>query len=266
MRGLTRDTFGELVDRKIIWVFAFLTLIGIGLIVIGDMAAENFGQQAGAAIGEEADAKPLVEGFLAGFLDDFLGFVLLIAVFGTAGLIPRMLEKGRAEYYLAQPISRTGLLLGKVFGTWLVYGGIVIVVGLVLIATVAVVIGVSNAGVIYVFADKLYAYFIWLSVSAFIGIVSGSTAVTIITQFAIWIGQGLLVQRELLYGVVNSKVVEYIGDAVYYILPKFSEISGVTIALANDTPVESWQPVWSSGLFGVGLIVLSLYLFRRKDY
>lgn len=266
MNGMTRDTLNELIDRKILWVFGILTLIAVTFVILGDMGVQNVKVQTGGAIDPADESTGLVTTMTPRALDGFLNFVLMIAVFGTAGLIPRMLEKGRAEYYLAQPVSRSGLLLGKLLAIWIVYGGLMVFTGLIMLGTIAAVFGTPSAGVLFVFIEKLFVYFVWLSITAVIGVTTGSVAFTIITQFAIWIAQGLLIQRQPFFEFVNSDTVEFIGNFLYYVLPKFSEVSDIAIAVASDTEVATWLPVWSTALFGLGMIFLAVIFFRRRDY
>lgn len=265
MKGLTRDTYNELIDRKLIWVFGFLALIAIGSVFLANQGAVRFESQGVTAM-EKEQASVVVDQFVAPMIDGYLGFVLLIAVFGTAGLIPKMLEKGRAEYYLAQPISRAGLLLGKMFGIWIVYGGMMIGVGILMVFTVTMLRGAPDAAVLLMLMEKLVAFFVWLSVATIMAVATGSTGFTIIAVFSIWIIQKLLLQREALYQLIDNRFVEILGNGLYYILPKFSQLDEAGVALAKGQPVESWMPVWSTALFGVVITSLAVVLFRRKDY
>ena len=266
MRGLTRDTFHELIDRKIIWVFAIVTLIALGLTIIGGMAADNIKVQAGGSTGSEEMVNQTIEGQLAGGLDMYLWFIMWIAVLGTAGLVPAMLEKGRAEFYLAKPISRARLLFGKLCGVWLVYGGILVVCALLQLTVWWAMFSLFNVGSLYVLAGVLLEFAVMLAILGLVGVLSGSFAFSLIAVFFFWVAQKLLMHREMLYELINNRVVERIGDVLYYIVPKFSQQEDLFVALANERTIESWLPLWSTALFGIVALVLSVIVFRRKDY
>jgi ABC-type transport system involved in multi-copper enzyme maturation permease subunit len=266
LTGLTRDTYHELVDRKIIWVFAVVTVITLGLTVLGGMAADNIRIQAGGSAGSEQMVNQTIESQLAGGLDMFLWFIMWIAILGVAGVIPTMLEKGRAEYYLAKPLSRARLLTGKLLGLWLVYGGIMVLCALLLISVWAIMFSVFNLGNLWVIAGSLLEFGVMLAILGLVGVLSGSFAFSLIAVFFLWVAQKLLMHRDLVYKLTNNQAVELILDSLYYVTPKFSQHEDLFVALANRTTIESWLPLWTTALFGAVAYVAAISLFKKKDY
>lgn len=266
MTGLTRDTLNELIDRKIIWVFAIVTLITLGLTILGGMAADNIRIQTGGSAGGDQLVNQTIESQLAGGLDMFLWFIMWIAILGTAGVIPTMLERGRAEYYLAKPLSRARLLTGKLLGIWLVYGGIIVLCALLLIGVWWAMLSVFNLGNLWVIGGMLLEFAIMLAILGLVGVMSGSFAFSLIAVFFFWVAQKLLMHRELVYKLTNNEIVERTLDTLYYVIPKFSQHEELFVNLANQQTVESWLPLWTTALFGLAAYVAALSLFRRKDY
>ncbi|HQL25224.1 MAG TPA: hypothetical protein PKY95_12460, partial [candidate division Zixibacteria bacterium] len=107
---------------------------------------------------------------------------------------------------------------------------------------------------------------VWLSVTAFSGILTGSFAVSIMMAFVMWIAQVLLQYHEAVQNVIGSRFVTGIVSGLYYVLPKTSQLGEVTQSLALGRPVESWLPLWSSLLFAVVLVGITVAMFERKDY
>jgi len=265
LRGQTRDTFRELIDRKIIWVFAIVTVLTLGLTIIGGIAANNMKIQTGGSGGEMMVDKT-IETQMAGGLDMYLWFIMWIAILGTAGLIPTMLERGRAEYYLAKPLSRARLLTGRLLGIWLVYGGIIVACGILLMIVWWAVFSLFDLANLYVVAGVLLEFAVILAILGLVGVMSGSFAFSLITVFFFWVAQKLLMHREIVYKLADNQIVQKILDTFYYIIPKFSQQEDLFVALANKATIESWVPLWTTTLFGVIAYVLAITLFKRKDY
>jgi hypothetical protein len=118
----------------------------------------------------------------------------------------------------------------------------------------------------YVFVLGLVSLFIWLSITTTVGIVTGSTAMSIMSAFLVWVAQAIFVWHEHIKGVLESKPVGYVVDSLYYILPKTGEVSAITNACALGKPVESWMPLYSSLIFSVALVILAVVVFKRKNY
>ena len=75
------------------------------------------------------------QAFVSSF-GSFLSLLVFLTVIGTAGFMPGMLSKGRAEYFLSKPVSRTRLYLQKVISLWLVYGAAIVLAGVVIVGKV----------------------------------------------------------------------------------------------------------------------------------
>lgn len=262
MKGFIYDSWVELVARKLIWVYVVVTVIAMLLIVASHEMS----------IKVEIDSKPMdpVAGMAhsaaVSALDGYLSFLVFLTIMGTAGLIPAMLVRGRAEYYLSKPISRASLYLYKLTSLLGVYGATIVVGGLLTYLIFFATWGLADTGLVYIFLINLVGLFIWLSVTTFIGILTGSFAVSIMTAFVLWIAQGLLQYHDKLGQVIHNSFVTGVVSGLYYLLPKTSQIAEMTERLAMGQPVESWMPLWSSLLFAVVLVGVTVAVFNRKDY
>ena len=101
MRGITRDSLLEFIDRKVIWVFAALLLLGILIVLLTGKL--NMGLE--LPISDNADVEgldALIRDPLMRVFNGFLGIFLFLAVMASAGLFPRMLERGRIDFYLSK--------------------------------------------------------------------------------------------------------------------------------------------------------------------
>ena len=126
-KGIITDTFRECLGKKILTIYFIISTLGIlGLIFIfnvdiaGNQAAiaTLFGKsEAGIAISKLRNIIIAIE---SGFAVVLYSIGIFISVFATADIIPSMMSKGRLNLYLARPISRHMLLLGKFSGAVLV--------------------------------------------------------------------------------------------------------------------------------------------------
>lgn len=263
MRGITRDCLNEMIERKLIWIYVVVTVIAV-LLVLGSKS-----MIVQISIDDPSGTNPMSEmgrDIAVGALDSYMSFLVFLTILGTAGLLPSMMVRGRAEYFLSKPLSRTSLYLNKLFGIWLVYGGTIVLGAIVVYAFFYMGYGYFDAKLAYLFILNLVSLFIWLSLTMFAGVLTGSFAVTIMLAFLVWIVQGLLQWHEAVEQVVSSKVVTTIVDTLYYVFPKTSQLSDLTETVARGNPVESWLPLWSSLLFAVVMVGATVVIFQRKDY
>ncbi|MBN1211677.1 MAG: hypothetical protein JXA92_03790 [candidate division Zixibacteria bacterium] len=265
MKGITRDSLVEMFDRKLVYVFAVVTALTVLIVILsgsidgqirmqtgGDMNVDDFNQVLG---------DPIIRVF-----EFFVSFLVFLAVMGTAGMIPTMLEKGRADYYLSKPISRTALFLNKFVGILIVYGLTIILCGGIVYLSLGLVHGIFDFRIVYLFLFSLLAFFIWYSITAFAGIVFGSNAIAIMSAFIVWILQKILSARDVIKTLADSKPVDYIVDTSYYIIPKTGEISDMSVRMVSGRVIHDWMPLYSSLLFAIVLVYVTIYIFKRKNY
>ncbi len=263
MRGFVGDTYAEMMDRKIVWVFGFITIIGVLAISASGKMTIDMQFQGASPLGDPSEIILLsvVKG-----LDFFLWLSVFLTVMATAGLMPSILSKGRAEYYLSKSVSRATVLLSKLFSVFFVYGGLIAICSLLLVLTATVVHSLSFTVLLYPIVVYMILLFIWLTITFFAGIILGSGTMAIMTAVIVWVVQFALQFREGIARFVDSSVTKFITDALYYILPKFSQIPDLGEALALGHPVESWLPLWTSILFACSIVIITIPLFNRRDY
>ncbi len=261
MRGLLKDTVRELFDRKIIWVYAVLTILAV-LITFAARAVEIniHGQDVDLTEMDEVLAQSAARG-----LNVLLYILVFFTVLGAAGIIPSMFIRGRADYFLSKPISRSGLLLSKVISIWLVHSIVLLAAFVLELVAIGVAFGHFDVGLLWLPVVYILTLFVWLSIIGFAGIWFGSNAMSLIAAFVVWLLQYLLSFHEWVAQLTTSKTIVFIVDVLYYIVPGTGQMSDTALALAIDSNAE-WLPVWSSLLFAVALLVAAIGVFRRKEY
>ncbi len=261
MTAFLSDCMQEFFKRKIALVFAAVNVVTLLLtLLVRFIRIEINGQIMDSSSLGDAVTSPMLSGFAT-----FMDVLVFIAVMMTAGLIPGMLAKGRAEFYLAAPLARATVFRNKVTAIWILYGSAVVASLLLNFVVAAVAIGFFGAGVLYIAVIGVLNLLVWLSLTSFVGAVTGSAAIAIVGAFGIWMAQVMLGARHALKMLTESKVVIYAADALYYILPKNREMSTMAKNLATGMPVD-WLPLYSSLLFAAALLWATCVLVTRKDF
>ena len=265
MRGITRDCIVEMTARKVKWLYAVITVIMVGSIIIVSQVRvyQDPGslQELGARTFDQFRGEALVRVF-----DWFMYFLVILTGLVTAGKFPNMLIPGRAEFYLSKPLSRTSLYLNRLLGIFITYGGLIVMCGLLGYLTLYAVSSYWTDGILHMFALHLVGLFIWLSIVTFGGVVFGSTSAAIITAVLIWFAQLALRGRDFVSGLIDSTAVSTALDVLYYIVPKTGELSALTTSVALQEPVRNWLPLYSSLAFAIVLVVVTSVIFSRKNY
>ncbi len=261
MRGLVRDTLTEALDRKIVWVFGIIAVISS----LAALAPAWLDIQFGGQDIDVTEMGPELSKGLLHMLNKIMWFLTFLSVMATAGMIPNMLTRGRADFYLSKPISRTSLLCSKILGIWLVYGGLMIATVAVVFLVSSAVYGVFDPNVWFILVGNMLLFFIWLSITTVAGILSGTAGMSMMAAFLFWAAQWLFEFHDALKALVDSKPVTAIADALYYIFPKTGEVSDLIVEFATGR-VTNWMPLWSSLIFAVVMFAIAIGVFRRRDY
>lgn len=261
MRGITRDTLAELIDRKVLIVYGLITVISaLGFMIVGSMdisfQTQGFSQ---------GDLSQLLGNPIVRMLNTFLYMLVFMTVMASAGLFPSMLVKGRIDFFLSRPISRTSLFLNRLLAVWLVYGGLIVACSTIVMLVAWLKTDMVDWSVIYLLLIHLAGFFVWLSISFLAGVVSGSTPMVIMSAFGVWLAQSLLSFHESVTALTNSEIIQAVVTGLYHAVPKTGEISDLALDLARGLPVD-WMPLWTSLLVAVVLVIGTIGLFKQRNY
>ncbi|MDD4052519.1 MAG: hypothetical protein PHR28_11565 [candidate division Zixibacteria bacterium] len=257
------DSFLEIKDRKIFyfyWLVAGVIVLVFALLPSLRMNGRDILD--GNVLGGEA-----LNGFVAKFLDGFLGFAMLLLVFGSAGLAPSFLSKGRVELVLSKPIDRWRLLSMKFLGIYLVKAVVLAVVATSVWLTISIRLGMFNWGF---FPGLLFACLQFLVIYAivfFFGVLTNSAAAAIMGYFVIRIGTDLLAGRKAVYPLLSENSLwKTVLDGLYHISPKIGEMSDNIVPIMTGKGITDFYPVWSTMLIAIVFFLATLLSFNRKDY
>ena len=187
------------------------------------------------------------------FIGQWAAFVAIYAVFAAGGIVAREVERGTMDLILAQPLSRTRLVLSK-FGVFLAGLGIIALGSflgtLVGMAIIEEKIGLGNAA---------------------LALFQGGSLVLAVGSYSLLFSCLTLDPRRtlLLSGTITAAF--YILNFTAPALKSFSWVGRLSLFhyFAPESILRTGQPDWAGlGIFwGLALLclALSLAVFRRRD-
>lgn len=268
--ALIRDTFSEAFARKLFWglfglssamILFFLFLLKID-IVEGAMATISlFGNSSRAN-----DLEKLVRSFYAGIATYLYVWGMVLAVFASAGLIPSVLEPGRIELLLSKPVSRTHILLGRYVGNVLVVSTNIVYLVLGVWIIFGVKTGIWSPSFLVSIATTIFVFAVLLTVVVLVGVLFESAALATMVAVALMIISAVLAQVSVMLKLLSSEWSRNLWRVLYYCLPKVYDMGAMTLDAIRDRGFMGYMPIWSSAVFGVVVLAVSLVIFSRRDF
>jgi ABC-type transport system involved in multi-copper enzyme maturation permease subunit len=270
---ITWSTLREAMARKV-----FLFFLGISAVVIIVLALITSLTDTSSILGNIGNISHgnnpvtgvggMVTMFEVVIINTIANLGLLLAIFSSASFVPVMLEKGNIDLLLSKPISRAQLLWGKYMG-----GILVVLINIAfLIIGVWFIISLKfsywNFAVLWSILLITFAYATLNAVIVLFGVMTKSSILGMMTAYFIYLilSPFLLATKDRMLPFLQNKVLNTILDGFYYVIPKTSEIFGKDIFnLASGTNIEL-QPIISSFLFLFFIMILSVEIFKKKDF
>lgn len=263
MRGMTRETVSEMLDRKVVYAFGAGTLLLLLIIFVAGTVDFSFG--GGEDMGLDEVTGELKSQMVGKVLESFMGLFVFLAVLFSASVIPGMLTKGRVDYYLSKPISRSSLLLTRILAVWTSYGAVIVICGLVGWVMILLVHEGTYGSIVYLLASSLFDLFVWVALTSLTAVLSGSTTFGVAAVFVVWTANKFLAGRELLATFFDSEKLHYLLDVLYNVLPKPDALFDLASKYSNGHSPD-WMPLISSSGFAAVVLIWAVMAFRRKDF
>ena|SRR5947209_7136538 len=251
-------------------IFAFAVNLDI---VEGSLAgAKLFGNQVNMS-GSQVSIEKLVLGFESGF-SGFLYFLCtFLAIFATAHLVPRMQEKGTIDLYLSRPVARVKLLLSRYVAGLLLAGANIFYLIFSMWLIVVWKTHVIHPRFLFAGLIILFVVATLLAFAFLVGVVTSSTAVSIMTTYAIFFFGLMLAGHNRFAAVVSKEWQAALINTLYWIVPKSSELFLSVVSFVSDKALPSQfggamapSIFLSTAAFAVGCLVLASWLFHRKEF
>ena len=267
---ITKQTIREAFARKIFIMFAGVSTLVLLLFAIAFLSVgiEQLGQSVDIDTGRQLDFVEEVVGGLRLFIViPLFGGGLFLAVFSVSSFIPHMLEKGNIDVILSKPVSRSQVIWGKFIGGSLVVLANIAYLVIGIWVMIGLKFGVWDVSFLTTILTITFAFAVLYSLIILIGILSQSSILAMMLSYLIFfVLSPILNTRDKIMLLTDSKVVEYILDGLYYIVPKTSELGSMTADLAAGGAIYDYQPIFTSAIFMILSLALSIIIFSKKDY
>lgn len=255
-----------------IFLIIFASAINLDIVDGALAGAKLFGKEVDMG-GSELSIEKLVLGFETGFSGFLYVFCTFLAIFATAHLVPRMQEKGTIDLYLARPVSRVRLLMSRyIAGLILAGSNVVYLMGSIWII-VATKTGVWNGRFLLAGSIIFLVIAVLLAFAFLVGVFTSSTAVSIMATYGIFFFGLMLAAHDKFAAAVSKQWQANVIETLYWVFPKTAELLTAVVAFVGgdelpDQIVQSLAPApfLTTAAFGVGCLILSSWLFTRKEF
>ena len=254
-----------------LFIIIFASAINLDIVDGALAGAKLFGKE--VDMRESISIERLVLGFETGF-SVFLYFLCtFLAIFATAHLVPRMQEKGTIDLYLSRPVSRVKLLLSRYIAGLILAGSNVIYLMGSIWLIVAWKTHVLNPKFLFAGSIIFLVIAVLLAFAFLIGVVTSSTAVSIMTTYGLFFFGLMLAAHDRIAAAVSKEWQATLIDSLYWIFPKTAELGQAVVAFVGGAElpervlgVLTPAPFLTTAAFGVGSLILASWLFTRKEF
>jgi hypothetical protein len=191
---------------------------------------------------------------------------LFLAIFAATPLLVSALEKGWVELTLTKGVPRWRVFLGSYFGGLSLYAATLGVATLPTAIWLWSKAGIAIYPLIVAIGLQVFGFAALMALAALVCTTRTGVALPIILAVLVDFLSPFLVNRERTFFLfITSDFGRGIVNWVYRILPKNSEIVGTSESyLQFHTLGHSW-PYWSTGVFIVATLGLTMWLLHRKS-
>ncbi len=260
----------------LIGITFFLILLSTAVnldIVEGTLAsARLFGQDLQIG-GQEIPVGDVVRWFQVGIITTLYSIGVLLALFLTSNHVPAMAREGWVDLLIAQPVSRSTLLLGRALGSVAVVaiGVTYLVAGSWTVLRIKT--GLGGMGFLLAGLVILFVYAVCYSATVLTAIITRNGPVSGMIGLMVWIGGHVMYPFHVYteWRAVafppgwRRQAATALAEGLYWTLPKSEGLRQIAVASAQNEPV-SFLPILYSIPFAVLCLFLACWWFTRHDY
>lgn len=267
---ISKYTFREALSRKVFITFfgitTFIVLIFLALFLTVD-ASKFFGELNLSVKGDAEIAKGIFNSLKLLIINPLFGGGLFLSIFSAAGFIPNMLEKGSIEILLSKPISRAQLITGKFLGvTFMVLLNIAYAVT-AFYMMFGFKFNLWESDFLFTIPTITLAFGVLYSLMILIGILTRSSLTAMMLSYVIFfILSPVLYGREAINAFMGSTFWEITGNIFHYLIPRTAELGELTILLAGGGNISDYSVIIHSVAYIILTLLLSIFIFNKKDY
>ncbi len=268
---MTLFTLKEAMARKVFLFFIGISVLAIIItaLIFSLVDTQSIISGLQNKTGNDLLVRNIVSTLEIMIISPLAGLGLLLAIFSSSSFVPNMLEKGNIDLLLSKPVSRQELLWGKFTGGLLV---VLINIGFLVIGIwliIALKFSFWDPTFLWSIIIITFTFAVLYSLIVFCGVLTRGSMLGMMLAYFIFLilSPVLALANDKADMFFKSDAVKGIIKGIYYFIPKTSELMGSMITnLATGKGVEDFQPLISSFLFLVLMMILSIIIFRKKDF
>lgn len=253
-------TIRESIVRKVFIAFFIISTLAI----IGNYFFFGFIPQEGMPIGSENNFSFFM---FRSSVSIVISIGIFLSIFSCANFIPLIMEKGTIDLFLSKPISRTQLILGRYLGGlfFVLLNVIYLVLGVWLVF--AIKFGIWNFNLLWIILTITYAFALLNSILILFGVLTRNSIISMMIAYLVYLVLSpILARKEFYINLIQSDFIKAIINIFYYIIPNTDSIlSQTTNDLMQGSGITNFGTVFSTLLFLIISLILSLYIFEKKD-
>jgi len=197
---------------------------------------------------------------------------IALALFLTGNHVPSITRQGWVDLLIAQPVSRSVLLLGRALGstTVVALGIAYLVVGSWIVLSWKT--GFGNVGFLFAGLVILVTFVVCFSATVLAGIVTGNGPVSGMIGLFVWVAGHVMHPfhvfpewRVAIHVGWARQFATAVTEGLYWLLPKNQGLWQISVAAARGEPV-SLTPMFYSLPFAFLCLFLACWWFTQRDY
>ena len=268
--ALIADTFQEARARWLFWgLFGLSTLLILLFLFVMKI---DLVEGAISLMGIEATTRHInIHHFVTASYSWISVFLYIwgtfLAIFASSGLIPSVLEPGRISLLLAKPVTRPMLLLGRFAGNIL----IVAANHVYLVCSIWLIVGLKTdiwlPRFLLSIAGSLFIFAVLLCVVVLIGVLSESSALSVMVAVALMLISAILAQRDTMIRLLSSEWSRNLWQGLYWVMPKVYDLAAaMRQIIVYEREADWFTPVWTSSVFGAVVLTTAVFVFKKRDF
>jgi ABC-type transport system involved in multi-copper enzyme maturation permease subunit len=263
------NSLREAVNRRV-----FIVLLGVAIVTAGFFNLQvKFGVAPNGVqvvfVGERNQGPwPLGVPTVLGQLMVLAGLLwTLLTIVAASPLLTATLDKGWVEVIFTKGIPRSSIMFGRFLAGVALYAVLALASSGPLALRLWWVTGLPTWQVIVAVLLQMVGFSGVLSVSTLVSLLQKGVALPMMAGIGIWyLSSPLATREETYYPFVKSALGRQILDWVYYILPKCSELDRLGTSYIQFSSIPTLWPLWTTLLFTIGSLALTMMLLERKSF
>ncbi len=191
---------------------------------------------------------------------------LLLSIFASVPLVVAALEKGWVELTLTKGVSRWKVILGCYFSGLTLYAATLCVAMLPIATWLWLKTGVGFKPLLVAILIEALGFASLMALATWASLTRMGPALPIMLAVFVYLFTPVLANRkQLLFQLITSTGWQGVFNWAYRILPKPSELMGSATNYIQFGSISNWFPFWTTAVFIVAIMGLTIWMLHRKN-